>query len=538
MQHTMNSLYRKVLQDRQDVFNAALANGSYTPFVLPWDTIPVACLAIGVLFTPRLSRNAAILSRWALTLISFSYMVARWPYARTAGLTSGYGIGLTGFWGMVATTAILILHDPAKDFRRIEVREVKKSHTSGAAQTDGHTNGIHTDALRKRTSNAMIKTKAEGNGSSEANRKLVWQSRPEEFWHLLDWSADLITSFRGVNWNWRIPMKTFITQPPEGDPPELSVEAEKSRQADMRSLQRSAVIRFLCYYVIIDLWKTVMITDPYFLGIAPLESPSTWPWLVKLSEDIPIATRFVRLSLSLSSVVIALTIIFSLNPLFFGLVVPCLLGDRLYSVTKIPLLEAWMYPAQWGSFWECLCNKGLAGMWGQWWHQMFRYGISEPATMLNKKLGIAQRSELGRFLQLMVAFTLTGLIHAVASSTTFSLVPSKPWNAFSFFFAQGVGILVQTEISKQLNKRMSFPRSARRLGNFGFVFVFMWFVGPLLSDDFARCQIWLFEPVPISIFRGLGFGPGDCWVPWLQFAEGGKWLGWWNQGYLRGIGIY
>lgn len=532
------SLYRQVLQDRQDVFNAALANGVYTPFLLPWDLLPVASLITGVLFTPRLSKNMAVASRWILTLTTFVYVVERWPYVRTAGLTSGYGIGLTGFWGLIATAVLLLFHDPGKDFRRIEVREANAPNLDSSKQVNGHSKSMHDETLRKRSDAGPTMNEVKAVDSMSSARTLVWQSRPEEFWHLLDWTADLITSFRGPNWNWCIPMRTYIMQPPEGDPPRLSAQAEKSRTAAMKQLQRSAIIRFLCYYILIDLWKTMMITDPYFLGIAPLNSPSTWPWLVILNEVLPIATRFVRLSLCLSSVVIALTIIFSLNPLFWGAVLPYLLGDRLYAVTKTPLLEAWMYPAQWGSFWESLCSKGLAGMWGQWWHQMFRYGISVPSATLNKKLGISQRSQLGRFLQLTIAFTLTGGIHAAASSTTFSLVPSKPWNAFSFFFAQGAGILVQTEISKQLNQRLHFSRTVRRMGNFAFVFIFMWYVGPLLSDDFARCQIWLFEPVPISIFRGLGYGPGDCWIPWLQFAEGGKWIGWWNRGYLRGIGIY
>lgn len=179
-------------------------------------------------------------------------------------------------------------------------------------------------------------------------------------------------------------------------------------------------------------------------------------------------------------------------------------------------------------------------MWSTWWHQMFRYGISEPSRVLVKRVNINPRSQLARLIQLFIAFGITGGIHAAASSTTFSIVPAEPWHPFIFFMGQAVGIIFQTEVSRRLNNMVSVPKRLRQAANFGFVFVFLWHIGPYLSDDFARCGIWLFEPVPISIFRGLGFGPGDCWAPWFQYPEGHKWLGWWNGGrwYNSGIAIY
>jgi len=242
----------------------------------------------------------------------------------------------------------------------------------------------------------------------------------------------------------------------------------------------------------------------------------------------------------MTSVVAALSFIFSLNPLFFGTILPYVLGDKLYAITKSPLLEVWMYPPQWGNMFTTLCNKGLAGMWSSWWHQMFRYGISEPAKLLTEQLNIGPRSQMARAIQLFVAFGLTASIHAAASSTTFSIIPSKPWHPFIFFISQAVGIMVQTEAARRLNKTTEFPKVVRQAGNFLFVFFFLWYTGPYLSDDFARCQIWLFEPVPISIFRGLGLGPADCWFPWIQFPEGGRWLGLWKgeRWYNSGIGIY
>ena len=171
---------------------------------------------------------------------------------------------------------------------------------------------------------------------------------------------------------------------------------------------------------------------------------------------------------------------------------------------------------------------------------MFRYGISEPARLLTERLGISPRGQAGRAIQLFVGFGLTASIHAAASSTTFSITPSKPWQPFVFFVSQAVGIMIQTEAARRLNRVADLSKMVKQAGNFCFVFIWLWYTGPFLSDDFARCQIWLFEPIPISIFRGLGFGPGDCWVPWLEFSQGGRWAGLWNGGrwYNSGIGIF
>lgn len=543
---TQTSLYRKVLQDRQDLFNEALAKGVYTPFIFPWDILPVLFLACGVLLTPKAPVSFARGSRILLFLSELIYLISRWPYARTVGFTAGYGLGLAGFWGILMTVILLVLHDPGKDFQRIEVRTgISSEHASEHSKDamSGAPNGT-SGALHRRNiplnQVASHIPKDSVTVDNMGSTKFVWQTYPQDLLHRLDWSIDLMTSFRGINWNFRVPVKYYEVPPPEGDPPEMSEKAVTLNKGALAKLRRTAILNFIYYYFVLDTLKTFMVTDPYWLGIAPLESPTPWIWLSKLNDSFPGSTRFVRLSVSLTATVSALTFIFSLSPLFFATVLPYVLGDKLYAMTKSPLLEVWMYPPQWGSMFETLCSKGLPGMWSTWWHQMFRYGISEPSRLLTQKLNIAPRSQTGRVLQLFIAFGLTAGIHAAASSTTFSIVPSRPLHPFIFFIAQATGILVQTEVARRLNKMMSFPRAVRRVGNFGFVFIFMWFIGPYLADDFARCQIWLFEPVPISPLRGLGFGPGDCWLPWLSFSKGGKWLGWWSGGswYRSGIGIF
>lgn len=67
------------------------------------------------------------------------------------------------------------------------------------------------------------------------------------------------------------------------------------------------------------------------------------------------------------------------------------------------------------------------------------------------------------------------------------------------------------------------------MGNWVGTVGWLYLTGPLLADDFARCGIWLFEPVPVSIVRG---GLGERWWCW-----GGRWVGLVNEGGWRGWGV-
>jgi len=297
-------------------------------------------------------------------------------------------------------------------------------------------------------------------------------------------------------------------------------------------------------YLLLDFLKTIMITDPYFLGIASSETPTPWHWLAHLNESIPIATQVVRLFLSMAAVIAALTFIFSLSPLFFATILPSIVD--ISKITKAPLPEPNLYPPYWYPLTTSVLATGLAGFWGKFWHQMFRWGISEPSRVTIKKLNIDPRGSGARVIQLVVAFGLSGSIHALGSYTTFSIEGSRPLRGPVLFFAsQGIGVLVQSSAVKILHRSMpstkSLPSAVGQTINAVFVLVYLYFTGPLLADDFARCGIWLFEPVPISPLRGLRFGPGgkdEGWWTWYQ--EGSRLMSWWigDRWWQSALAIY
>lgn len=205
-----------------------------------------------------------------------------------------------------------------------------------------------------------------------------------------------------------------------------------------------------------------------------------------------------------------------------------------------------MYPPFWSPHpLSDLARSGLAAFWSRLWHQMFRFGISQPAIYLSRHIPYLRsnpRGQTARAVQLMTAFVATGSIHAMAAWTSFPPNPvgnpPRPVTGSGLFFVlQGVGILVQTAAAKALgSKSERWPLWMRQAGNVGFVVVWLWYTGPILSDDFARTGVWMFEPVPVSVFRGV---LGEGWWCW-----GGRWaglVGGWGSGvpwYRWGVAVY
>lgn len=265
-----------------------------------------------------------------------------------------------------------------------------------------------------------------------------------------------------------------------------------------------------------------MIQDPYFLGLAPLTTPSPYTFL----EPHPILTRFLRLVLALSFTHIALALIFTLSPIIFPLLPQ--------SLTRVPLRHSAMYPPLFSPLFSTISHSGLAGFWGKCWHQMFRFGISQPGLYITKHFDLTPKGDAARAVQVFVAFFLSGCIHASAGYTSFP--PSgNVSRSFSgplcFFLMQAVGVLLQSWIGRMVKSR-SFPDMVRKVGSAGYVVLWLYFTGPLLADDFARVGVWLFEPLPVSFVRGL---IGQGWWKW-----GGRWAGWSprEEWWLKGLAVY
>ncbi|RAR01921.1 membrane bound O-acyl transferase family-like protein [Stemphylium lycopersici] len=216
-------------------------------------------------------------------------------------------------------------------------------------------------------------------GPRDRHGQFAWQPYPlSPFVERLDWILDIFCNFRGMGWNWRT---SALPPPPKAIQIQLlgnsgshtpnhsfKTHSGQAHQYTSREiLLRRNLFTLIKGYFIMDLFKTTMMHDPYFWGYTARPPPAYFPSILTLS---PVTTHAYRLLLSMLMVKYALQTIFSLGPLFFsGLLSTSLLGARA---------EPWMYPETWASY-DVVLEKGLAGWWGNWWHQTFRFAFQEPS---------------------------------------------------------------------------------------------------------------------------------------------------------------
>ncbi|KAL1302593.1 hypothetical protein AAFC00_002970 [Neodothiora populina] len=445
---------------------------------------------------------------------------------------------------------MLVSNDAQREFQRIERKETPsgKQALDATDPTNGSANGVQVDGVQngefrnRKTVPASMSDPGSTLGPRDRKGTLTWQSYPAgPFIERLDWICDLFGSFRGMGWSFRI---AGLPPPPESVQHDLSMNTGQApyegdthvgRSGNHRYHTRREILRYNGFllvrnYLILDLLKTLIVNDPYFWTGSYTQRPRYLPaWL----DAYPVIDQSSRLLISLAAVYYSLETIFSLGPLFFV----GILGPRYIGVRG----EPWIYSDQFGSF-SAVLDKGLAGWWGGWWHQTFRFGFESPSTRLLALLGWHDRkSPAAKLLQLCVAFALSGCVHACGSYT--QLGDTQPLKGpFLFFVLQVVGISAQLALTAFLNKlgiASRTPKWLSRMANFVYVHVWLYHTAPLLVDDFARGGVWLYEPLPFSPLRGLGFGADeDGWFPLSAGNAGGvrdifRWhrgSTWWNSG--------
>ncbi|KAI0141096.1 hypothetical protein F4776DRAFT_548611 [Hypoxylon sp. NC0597] len=356
--------------------------------------------------------------------------------------------------------------------------------------------------------------------AAEQEFEYYWQEYPADasFWTRLDWAFDIVSTFRMTGWNWAIPCLPPYKPPPKlGDYqlPLSSVGPQRTKQGYTRELSRKDLFirRFffimLPNYILVDFCAVYMTADPYFV-LGPEHNEPLPPHLASLS---PLLLFVHRTALSFAGTLSALHLLFNAGALALAFLPPL---PQILRFRAHP----WHLPSPTGSFTEVL-DRGLAGFWGSWWHQTFRFGFAAPAQYLLREGYVKPGTARARAAAAAAcAFLTSGFLHA---SGSYSTVPDRTkWYLPPFFFLlAGFGTTLQSWLARAVFRAYieRLPRWARRLGNFAFVLVWMCMTSWLLVDDFGRCGIWLFEPVPVSIFRALGLGPSRDRRVWRLEAD-------------------
>ena len=275
-------------------------------------------------------------------------------------------------------------------------------------------------------------------------------------------------------------------------------------------------------YLVLDVCCTLMRQDPYFVF-----GPSTYPLPLHLARLSASKLWIYRGLTGFAGVLAALHMIFS-----FDQVVRCLvLGPRVLGVRG----ELWHYPTIFGSFTNTL-DRGLGGFWGGWWHQTFRIAFVAPTNFLVRQGHLSPGSLEAQLVGALVAFLQSGLMHAAGGIT--SLPGTKWWMPPLFFLSQTAGMALQARFCKVFAREIdAAPRVVRRLANLTFVAVWLMATQRLLIDDLSRAALWLFEPVPVSVVRALGYGgPGDGAVWRWDRDHFPRWH-WGKHWWQTGLGI-
>ncbi|ORY17686.1 membrane bound O-acyl transferase family-domain-containing protein [Clohesyomyces aquaticus] len=528
----------ELLQHYHAQYDEGIRTGQFRPFVYPWGTLGIIPVIIYLLIPHRkgswLSKCRFVAWLWIVAIAT--HLIKD---TRAKNMAPTFGLGLISAWVVIWTLAILVCNDAQTDFQRIERMEgafkknvKEKDQSNGNAETNQE---VRNDSSA--FNSATVHHEHLGPGSRHG--EFAWQPFPlEPFVERLDWVLDIFCNFRGMGWNWRIssipPAPKWVQTQLARNSPNPPQHSNKTHPGQShvyptrRALLLANLKTALQGYLTLDLLKTLTNHDPYFWGLVDRAPPPYFPF--SLLHNHPILLKLFHLTVSQYIIKSSLETLFSLAPLFFsGLLGPSLLGARA---------EPWMYPETWGSYYTVF-DRGLAGWWASWWHQTFRFAFEEPSRKIIEVLNMNRRSAGAKALQLVLAFGLSGFLHACGSYTQWG--PSRPLRGpMAYFLSQAVGIFLEGYVTGILHRvgiqrrvERNVPKWARR--GFTFAYVHFWFyhTSPLLCDDFARGGIWLYEPIPVSLFRGLGLGvEGDGW--WCWGGEWGKWHSaekWWKSGF-------
>ncbi|KAK0745979.1 hypothetical protein B0T18DRAFT_480464 [Schizothecium vesticola] len=482
-------------------YYADLANGNVRPLTLPYSLLgcffPVFYLAFPHRRRPWLHRSRFLV---VLAIILVNIDVVFWRRTSSANFASSYATGLACAWGTIWGTTLLLVMDVQGRVARIALRRQTDPNYDAGKEVAN----IPDESIRS---------------ALKQGWEYYWQPYPEDapFTTRLGWVWSLYTSFRGAGWSFAIP--TIPHPPPPTNPstsPTLTFTPTTLRRPPCgssispthASFLRSRLLFIFLSYLALDLWTITARYDPYFVpgpGVPLPPLPSIPPSLLPFAH-----TLFSALGI--------------LSALFFYLP----LSQLLSYLTTPPLhRHLFLFPTPFGSL-RALPSRGLAGVWGSFWHQSFRLGFTSPTAHL-----LPPRTTSTTAATTFTAFLLSGLLHAAGGFTCPAPAHTQWPMPLAFFLSQFLGVALQTTITKTFS--FSVGRRTKAVLNTAFALAWLHATNWMLIGDFSRAALWLFEPVPVSVLRLVGFGAeGEGWWRWdgtfLPGWTGGGGGRWWEGG--------
>lgn len=571
----MSAIHHQVRDQLYQKYDQDITQGKYLPLTSTSLSLGLLLFFCFFLIPPASSFHNRFTryTVFAVVLLWHTYLVTCYQAKSVAVV---YGAGISSAWGTLWAATLLVFRDAKTDFRRLERRKVGRAELNSASSDNGSVSpSSHVLHKKGDESNLRRRARLSEHGPETDNQvdkndlEYIWQSYPTNstFWHRLRWNADLLTNFRGSGWSWRIsglPSLPLQVQEPLSRTSASSSSTEDSikdvpvshigiqRYDSLPPLLKHNVLFLIRHYLTIDLILTLMHHDPYFYsGVHSTPAPSYLASVLAYLPHalVPVLVKIYRLLLSMLMVSTCLKFACALGPPTFCYLLSASsspLRNAPYPFNKLAFMtissSPWLYPDAFGPYSNVL-SRGLAGWWGAWWHQLFRFAFQSAGEFAVDGVGVDRKSMLGKVVQAIVVFFVSGCVHASGSLMLSARSEgAKPvTGAMLFFMVQPIGIMIEMGVRawwKQATRGQEKDKETEKkalpvwvLGAVRFVWVHVWFyfTAGLLVDDFARSGVWTFEPLSVSIFRGLGMGvQGDGWWCW-----GGGAMTWWYDGGHR-----
>ncbi|KAK4454613.1 membrane bound O-acyl transferase family-domain-containing protein [Podospora aff. communis PSN243] len=474
-------------------FQQALQTGAAAPFIIPWSIVGAFVVPVLYLSIPHRKRPWLYRLRWVVVglmgVLNLGVLKTR---TGSENYAVGYAIGLTVAWGMIWGTALVGMMDVQWDVARVQLRRRRTAKREEGGKRE-----------------AVVDESVRGMREEE----YYWEAYPEDesFLTRLGWVVSLYLSFRGVGWNFAIPSVPHPRPPSDPHGREtvdfsgmpITTKFGHSRSTTYRSFILSRLLQMSISYLILDLWTLTARYDPYFVpGPAPAPFHPLPPFLSALP---PILLYPLRSLISLAGVLSALHLYLPLTQLI-----------SLHNPLITPSQRAlFLYPSISGSPLSVLYH-GLAGFWSSFWHQSFRLGFTAPTKHLIH-LGVlpATTTTVTRLTGMGIAFFLSGVMHALGGHTSLPETTSLP-GPMMFFLLQFVGIIIQRALGGAIARRFAALQRWKATANALFVIAWLHLTNHFLIEDMSHAAIWLFEPVPFSPLRMMGFGhhAEETWWRW------------------------
>ncbi|RKF55996.1 hypothetical protein OnM2_085033 [Erysiphe neolycopersici] len=492
------------------------------PQVIPCNYLSLL-LPIVYLCIPQKQNPVIFAARWPLVgLIT-------WFELRAIQQTSGTTLSLGFMNGMQSSVVILwiwtwlIIKRPQRDAKRVERRRVRVIRDEMKAQLTKNF------ILKEEPCPEKLASEIVPISNEECYKdayEYFWQSYPENIYERIFWVLDLLMNYRGPGWNWSVPIVRTITpetlskleNPEEGGNSSDSLAPRKwSKSGCCENFRQISI--FVFSYLIIDIGWHLMMQDPYFKF-----GPNTYELPSHLKSLHPIILYLYRMSIT---GIMLITSMRTINAAF-NFIVAYILGPRVFGLRGEPIY----YNQVWGSF-SNVFDRGLGGLWGNYWHQTFRNFFTAPTDYLIENGYIKPRKFTTKLIGLAFAFVLSGFIHWAGMVTAFG--DTKPLDEFLFYGLQGIGVGLQSGLSKMFSSIIvKLPVSVRKIGNLLFTLIWFYLTAWLEADNLGRSGLYLLPVIPFSPLAYFGFGEQDAkWDCWSLISPM-----WYTGKNLKDSGIF